>query len=173
MDEYEDSESDDDFDETTLWEIASLLNSEDVPSKSSLLPRPRDIIEDYDEEDETEFEEDSGAEEAYQKGKAEQRPLTKLPIMPLVMSSKVEPNAEPKEESKLWEASVTSTLASLDTGLPQPEPSVWYTYIPSSENAVRSKPRASEKLSALASRDLWAVSGSEAASVSADRKSVV
>jgi hypothetical protein len=45
--------SDDDFDETTLWEIASLLNSADIPSRQSLLPSP-EIIEDYsDVDDET------------------------------------------------------------------------------------------------------------------------
>ncbi|GAW26099.1 hypothetical protein SAMD00023353_2100590 [Rosellinia necatrix] len=32
------SSGDDDFDETTLWEIASLLQSDQVPSKDSLLP---------------------------------------------------------------------------------------------------------------------------------------
>ncbi|KAI0912026.1 hypothetical protein F4823DRAFT_560426 [Ustulina deusta] len=32
--------SDDEFDETTLWEIASLLQSDQIPSKNSLLPMP-------------------------------------------------------------------------------------------------------------------------------------
>ncbi|KAJ2993781.1 hypothetical protein NUW58_g1739 [Xylaria curta] len=31
---------DDDFDETTLWEIASLLRTDQIPSKNSLLPMP-------------------------------------------------------------------------------------------------------------------------------------
>ncbi|KAI0870274.1 hypothetical protein GGS24DRAFT_112666 [Hypoxylon argillaceum] len=34
------SSGDDDFDETTLWEIASLLQTDQVPSKNSLLPMP-------------------------------------------------------------------------------------------------------------------------------------
>ncbi|KAJ8132659.1 hypothetical protein O1611_g961 [Lasiodiplodia mahajangana] len=34
------SSGDDDFDETTLWEIASLLQTDQVPSKNSLLPIP-------------------------------------------------------------------------------------------------------------------------------------
>ena len=47
-----DPESDDDFDETTLWEIANLLNTRNVPSRDSLLPSGRaEIIEDYDETD--------------------------------------------------------------------------------------------------------------------------
>ncbi|KAJ8070217.1 hypothetical protein OCU04_000603 [Sclerotinia nivalis] len=44
------SESEDEFDETTLWEIASMLKSTDIPSKNSLLPPIRsseDIVNDY------------------------------------------------------------------------------------------------------------------------------
>ncbi|KAI0155182.1 hypothetical protein GGR57DRAFT_91539 [Xylariaceae sp. FL1272] len=36
--ESDDEDGDDDFDETTLWEIASLLKTDQVPSKFSLLP---------------------------------------------------------------------------------------------------------------------------------------
>lgn len=50
--EYEmDTESDDEFDETTLWEIATLLKTTGLPSKNSLLPPMRssqEIIDDYD-----------------------------------------------------------------------------------------------------------------------------
>ncbi|GAB1315912.1 hypothetical protein MFIFM68171_06122 [Madurella fahalii] len=43
--------SDDGFDETTLWEIASLLKTDAVPSKNSLLPPPSSsIVEEYVEE---------------------------------------------------------------------------------------------------------------------------
>lgn len=45
-------ESDDDFDETTLWENASMLKTTDLPSKDSLLPpmpSSRNIIDDYDD----------------------------------------------------------------------------------------------------------------------------
>ncbi|KAB5566649.1 hypothetical protein GE09DRAFT_958614 [Coniochaeta sp. 2T2.1] len=49
-DEYEE-DSGDDFDETTLWEIASLLKSDSIPSKNSLFPPPLmnvgDVVEDY------------------------------------------------------------------------------------------------------------------------------
>ncbi|RAL63514.1 hypothetical protein DID88_003934 [Monilinia fructigena] len=51
--EYEmDTESDDEFDETTLWEIASLLKTTGLPSKDSLLPPmspSQEIIDDYDD----------------------------------------------------------------------------------------------------------------------------
>ncbi|CAD6448216.1 e6dfdb4e-c340-4126-b299-fb6952bf947f [Sclerotinia trifoliorum] len=59
------SESEDEFDETTLWEIASMLKSSDVPSKDSLLPpiRPsEDIVDDY-EDYETSSETDFSSED--------------------------------------------------------------------------------------------------------------
>ncbi|KAK1755684.1 hypothetical protein QBC47DRAFT_193301 [Echria macrotheca] len=46
----EGDESDDAFDETTLWEIASLLKTDNVPSKNSLFPPPRastSVVEEY------------------------------------------------------------------------------------------------------------------------------
>ncbi|KAK0708340.1 hypothetical protein B0H67DRAFT_648418 [Lasiosphaeris hirsuta] len=47
-DEGEGDESDDGFDETTLWEIASLLNSDAVPSKNSMFPpASNSVVDDY------------------------------------------------------------------------------------------------------------------------------
>ncbi|KAK4044211.1 hypothetical protein C8A01DRAFT_31524 [Parachaetomium inaequale] len=50
MDSDED-DSDDGFDDSTLWEIASLLKTDAVPSRSSLLPPPPDsVVDDYIDE---------------------------------------------------------------------------------------------------------------------------
>ncbi|KAK4107951.1 hypothetical protein N656DRAFT_784720 [Canariomyces notabilis] len=47
----EGEDSEDDFDETTLWEIASLLKTDAVPSKDSLLPPPSSsVVDDYMDE---------------------------------------------------------------------------------------------------------------------------
>ncbi|KAI9650103.1 hypothetical protein NHQ30_000116 [Ciborinia camelliae] len=51
LDDGMDTDSDDEFDETILWEIASMLNTTNVPSKNSLLPPTRSsqkTIHDYD-----------------------------------------------------------------------------------------------------------------------------
>jgi hypothetical protein len=84
-DEYpdaSDSNSDDAFDESTLWEIANLLDSKEVPSRESLLPQPR-IIEDYDEEEDSEYEEDTAARQVRQ-------PTVKfMPIQPLAAKSPI------------------------------------------------------------------------------------
>lgn len=51
LDSEVDPESDDDFDETTLWEIASMLKTTDLPSKNSLLPpmSSQQIVDDHDD----------------------------------------------------------------------------------------------------------------------------
>lgn len=65
-----DEGSDDGFDESTLWEIANLLDSTEVPSRNSLLPQLR-IIEDYDDSDDEVM-------------PATRAPIVKfMPIMPL------------------------------------------------------------------------------------------
>ncbi|OBT67882.1 hypothetical protein VE03_02591 [Pseudogymnoascus sp. 23342-1-I1] len=65
-----DEASDDGFDDSTLWEIANLLDSSEVPSRHSLLPQIR-IIEDYDDSD----------DEVVPPGRA---PVIRfMPIMPL------------------------------------------------------------------------------------------
>jgi hypothetical protein len=131
LDENEDAESDDDFDETTLWEIASLLKSKDVPSKDSLLPPAREVIEDYD--DDTDFESDS----------EEVSPSN---------DSAIELTA--KEESQLWVTGLTTASTAVTTGLPQPEPLTWEALVPAVDDIVWSKPRASENLPVLATLEL-------------------
>ncbi|EAQ84986.1 hypothetical protein CHGG_09000 [Chaetomium globosum CBS 148.51] len=47
----DEGDSDDGFDETTLWEIASLLKTDEVPSRNSLLPPPSEsVVDDYIDE---------------------------------------------------------------------------------------------------------------------------
>ena len=77
--------SDDDFDESTLWEIATLLDSQDVPSRNSLFPYPR-IIEDYDDEDDSEPDvtESTDNHKSVNEGLARVPAMVKfLPIKPL------------------------------------------------------------------------------------------
>ena len=137
-----DPESDDDFDETTLWEIANLLNTKDVPTKDSLLPSGRaEIIEDYDGSD-------SDSDENASSRSTKETPPMRLPIQPLSIS---------RDTSQLWANDVTSAFSAVVAGLPEPEPSTWNALVPSSEDAVRTKPRTSDALPILATRDLWTV----------------
>ncbi|RDL42049.1 uncharacterized protein BP5553_02028 [Venustampulla echinocandica] len=141
-DDYIDPESDDDFDETTLWEIASLLESTSTPSENSLVPQPpklipiSEIIEDYDDESDTE---DSTGEDLAN---------SRTPIRPLVLATR----------SQLWTASSDVVFSAAATGLPQPEETIWKSLVASTEGAIRSKPHTSEILPVIASCELWAIS---------------
>ncbi|KAH7330402.1 hypothetical protein BKA65DRAFT_480553 [Rhexocercosporidium sp. MPI-PUGE-AT-0058] len=137
-DEDLDIESDDDFDETTLWEIANLLNSRDVPSKESLLPAARTIIDDYD------LGSDPESPDA-----AAPPPVSRLPIQPLTTAS--------RSVAQLWAGDASPPLGSVAPGLPQPESAVWEALIPAKDDIVRSKPRSSSAIPTLSSSGLWAV----------------
>ncbi|KAF8867001.1 hypothetical protein BDZ45DRAFT_667000 [Acephala macrosclerotiorum] len=135
-----DPESDDDFDETTLWEIASLLQSKDVPSKQSILGpgRSESILQDFEEEPDSD--------------NAVPVPVMPLPIRPLVMTA--------RPSSQLWAAENAFANVAVSNGLPQPEPQVWNALIPASDDIVRSKARVPTILPMLASKDLWTSSES-------------
>ncbi|PVH77102.1 hypothetical protein DL98DRAFT_657009 [Cadophora sp. DSE1049] len=142
-DEDLDIESDDDFDETTLWEIANLLNSRDVPSKDSLLPQPRTIIDDYD------MGSDPESPDA-----AAPPPVSRLPIQPLAMTS--------RSLAQLWAGDTSPPVGSTAPGLPQPDSAVWGALIPATDDVVRSKPRSSSTMPIISSTDLWTAPESEA-----------
>ncbi|TVY42842.1 hypothetical protein LSUB1_G003747 [Lachnellula subtilissima] len=156
-----DPESDDDFDETTLWEIASLLKSRDVPSRDSLLPASqqtdsRDIIEDYDDDSETEFESDPedqeiGLDESWTPGTSVL--ATKFPIQPLVPA--------PRVVSQLWTSGLISDVDANMIGLPQPEEAVWKSFVSATDDVLRPKTRVSETLPELVTHNLWIAPSSE------------
>ncbi|KAK0128816.1 hypothetical protein ONS95_000766 [Cadophora gregata] len=141
-DEDLDIESDDDFDETTLWEIADLLNSRDVPSKDSLLPQPRSIIDDYD------IGSDPESPDA-----AAPPPVSRLPIQPLAVKTRPVP--------QLWAGDVSPPVESAARGLPQPESAVWNALVTAKDDTVRSKPRSTLSMPELSSTDLWTVPEAE------------
>jgi hypothetical protein len=144
-----DPESDDEFDETTLWEIANLLKSKDVPSKNSLLPPARgEIIGDYDENSNFEAEE------------ATKAPVFRLPILPLGMST-MSSRQDSATPAALWTSSGKSVVSKPATGLQQPKLDVWKALVPSPDNNFRSKPCNSGTIPVLATRDLWSVSEPE------------
>ncbi|KFY15457.1 hypothetical protein V492_01975 [Pseudogymnoascus sp. VKM F-4246] len=100
-----DEASDDGFDDSTLWEIANLLDSSEVPSRHSLLPQIR-IIEDYDDS------EDEAAP-------ASRAPVVRfMPIMPLSPNPK-SPNPKSPMDSDP-EALALSPLASPQMQWPIP-----------------------------------------------------
>ncbi|KAI1446088.1 hypothetical protein F5Y02DRAFT_89367 [Annulohypoxylon stygium] len=143
---FSDSDNEgDDFDESTLWEIANLLRSEKVPSKNSLLPLPlespayatspisaNDIVEQPTEE----YRDDGLVLE-------EPIPADRLP----------RPTSEPAlVQPLLWtqqEVMLVNTV-----GLPQPDSHIWKSYIADPATMARSKFQF-EGIPSIESYELW------------------
>ncbi|KAI0506036.1 hypothetical protein F5B22DRAFT_481031 [Xylaria bambusicola] len=146
-------DNDDEFDETTLWEIASLLQTNQIPSKSSLLPVPlqsssstsasdlleyiADMSSDYGDESETEFE----------------IPMPEEGPLPCQEHK----NLRTVENPLLWSANHISERNLQSSGLPQDEDWSWkwndFTIGP--ENSIRSRSGTDDSLS-IVSTKLWA-----------------
>ncbi|KAI0968185.1 hypothetical protein F4678DRAFT_482167 [Xylaria arbuscula] len=128
FDDYEEGDNfsdfsgggDDEFDETTLWEIASLLQSDQVPSKNSLLLMPfqsspsidSSILVDYGVDMLSDYEEHDDEDED----------MTGILASPNQIISVQELNMpDDIERSLLWTPPNTSQNSPLSFGLPQRE----------------------------------------------------
>jgi hypothetical protein len=143
-----DGTSDDDFDETTLWEIANLLHSQDVPSRNSLLPPPR-IIEDYDDDD-------CLGEEITESIQVYDQVNLIPPQSPLVMVKPLNPATPPL--AQLWVKSSEQTASRREISIEQPENHIWQAYLSHISEPVRTKPRNASNqapLSNVTSMNLW------------------
>ncbi|UNI18231.1 hypothetical protein JDV02_004511 [Purpureocillium takamizusanense] len=111
--------SDDDFDEATLWEIASLLKSDNIPSRESLFPGQEEerlasasIVEDY-------LDGDAFLDEAASDVEPTTAPLVRETTSPTLPGS-----------SKLWvDRRDSDPEAKTHRGLPQPNLTAWEGYM--------------------------------------------
>lgn len=144
------SDSDDGFDESTLWEIASLLKTDLVPSTNSLFPPPEDatsyVVDDYADEEEAA----RIARQTILVGIEEPDGLQEMPS----------PLESPKRtQSALWQATRITERALSAKGLPQPED--WRNYDAPTETS-RAKPRMPVQPAPIESDSLWIPSQAEA-----------
>ncbi|KAK1590570.1 uncharacterized protein LY79DRAFT_488104, partial [Colletotrichum navitas] len=132
-----DNNSDDGFDETTLWEIASLLQSDQVPSKNSLLPlpayyRPDSFVEEEHSSPRSQSEYEGSEEETSMADED-----TKHDSMVITIAAAAMP-AAPEPISLLWApGSKSFSTARKVTGLPQPDARTWESYVEKLEAAPR------------------------------------
>lgn len=141
FDEYDEEEGDDfsdfsgsgddDFDETTLWEIASLLKTDQVPSKNSLLPMSSPSSHSIDASEPSEHITDIPFDDE-QEGNDEQRFLVEFDDAVAVKGLEVPSNVTP---ASLWSPRQTSQEHVQNLGLPQNESVYWGGNV--SEPAVR------------------------------------
>ncbi|POS80067.1 hypothetical protein DHEL01_v201550 [Diaporthe helianthi] len=148
------SDSDDGFDESTLWEIASLLRTDQIPSTNSMFPPPEDVTGYvvYDQADEEEAARVS--RQTILVGIEEPDGLQEMPSPP-------PPHlASPKRtKSTLWQATRGTEQALSAKGLPQPED--WHNYDAPTETS-RAKLRMPVQPAPIESDNLWLPSQVEA-----------
>ncbi|TGO65359.1 hypothetical protein BOTNAR_0079g00260 [Botryotinia narcissicola] len=185
------TESDDDFDETTLWEIASMLKTTDLPSKDSLLPPPKssqNIVDDYDDYEtssETDFSSENEDYEEfnneyygdYNEARNSTIIFSQEDIMnseDMVISNVASPlvvldeqssqelfefsgdsSRSLVEDSLLWDHTPSPSTKGFEYGLPQPTSDVWQSYIPSSQDTIRTKSQPSLSVPEISTRSLW------------------
>ncbi|KAF5878459.1 uncharacterized protein Bfra_000625 [Botrytis fragariae] len=191
------TESDDDFDETTLWEIASMLKTTDLPSKDSLLPPPKspqNIIDDYDDYEtssETDFSSENEDYEEfnneyygdYNEARNSTIIFSQEDIMnseDMIISNVASPlvvlNEQSSqelfefsgdssrslvEESLLWDHTPSPSTKGFEYGLPQPTSDVWQSYIPSSQDTIRTKSQPSLSVPEISTHSLWSEEDSD------------
>lgn len=140
------SDSDDGFDESTLWEIASLLKTDQIPSTNSMFPPPEDVtsyvVDDYADEEEAA----RVARQTILVGIEEPDGLQEMPSpLPHLASPK-------RTQSALWQATRSTEQALSAQGLPQPED--WHNYDAPMETS-RAKPRMPVQPAPIESDNLW------------------
>lgn len=138
-----DENSEDDFDESTLWEIANLLDPNSVFSKKS--PPPR-IIEDYEDEDDDEsvtLETAISSSQLFQAQTYQKR-------VDFVATTLESISAVQALQSRNFESSSATPAGFEPSGT-----SVWRAYTPALSDAVRAKPsEASSQVPRIANGDV-------------------
>ncbi|KAL8392292.1 hypothetical protein RB595_002473 [Gaeumannomyces hyphopodioides] len=157
----EEEDSGDDFDETTLWEIASLLKTDNVPSRNRAVPRTVDatssVVDDY-MDDASDLEEADEARESIIVGLDGMLPVPQH--MEAAEDQQADILAQQLAISQLWTAAREEKRRSQHgLGLPHPDTDTWRQYDAVSET-LRSQPRQSE-MAAIESGELWQPAGQQ------------
>ncbi|KAM0286781.1 hypothetical protein ACHAQH_000801 [Verticillium albo-atrum] len=143
-------DDDEDFDESTLWEIASLLKSDQVPSKNSLLPQPHRESEPSVEmfffeslafegdPDEQTFDQDGSLDNRHNSGSTA-FDVDEFPAPPLAAT--------------LWTESSDEVGVSRVAGLPEVDEQTWGRYQPTMDALPRNRPKIEPAI--IQSTELW------------------
>ncbi|KUI69356.1 hypothetical protein VM1G_05596 [Cytospora mali] len=154
---YAESESDDEgFDESTLWEIATLLQTDNVPSRFSMFPSQVNamgfMVADHLTEEPEEYDERVARQNIIDSIEEPEG----LQEMPSPMPPTKAPKSPKRTQSTLWLATreTEEGLTRDGTGLPQPED--WKVYDQMMETKrSRSNPKVSSQFAIVESDRLW------------------
>lgn len=151
LDDYENEEYDDGFDEATLWEIASLLESDLDTSRDDLF-----MVGEEDWEDQAPAEDElspvrdvveSVKEEVYE-------------IIPGTLASSESSSDITLQVPTLWTADLKDSRMGL--GLPQPNEGEWQSYFAVAPRQARTVRRVVDEPTQLSSVSLWTATATDA-----------
>ncbi|EEY22075.1 conserved hypothetical protein [Verticillium alfalfae VaMs.102] len=147
----DDNDDDVDFDESTLWEIASLLKSDQVPSKNSLLPQPhpepQPTIEEF-------FFEPLGFEEDIDKRPFDNQYDSNISYDSISIALDGDESPSLPRATGLWTETWEGPAVSRELGLPEVDDATWERYLSTTEPLLRSKPETVEA-AVIQSTQLW------------------
>ncbi|KAH8170955.1 hypothetical protein LIA77_09736 [Sarocladium implicatum] len=146
----EDEEDSDEFDETTLWEIASLLRSNQVPSRQSLLPEDWRYSAEPTRISYSEPVKISQASASRNFSHEDVIPDSHDDAPVVVAASMTAESAQ----SALWTSQETNMPAQDNVGLLEPDEQTWEEYKAALPSVVRAPTRASER-EEVSSESLW------------------
>ncbi|KAL9942114.1 hypothetical protein ACHAP6_009010 [Verticillium nonalfalfae] len=130
----DDNDDDVDFDESTLWEIASLLKSDQVPSKNSLLPQPhpepQPSIEEF-------FFEPLGFEEDIDKRPFDNQYDSNVSYDSISIALDGDESPSLPRATGLWTETREGPAVSRELGLPEVDDATWERYLPTTEPLLR------------------------------------
>ncbi|TRX92322.1 hypothetical protein FHL15_006708 [Xylaria flabelliformis] len=139
---------DDDFDETTLWEIASLLQTNQIPSKNSLMFMPSDLSSAEDTSALAEYVADTSFDDEYDDNVAAQI------SSPFRDTAAINEQNMSYVESWLWSPEHASQKHIQKFGLPQLETLDWNEHFGEVVRRIRSQPLAND-LEPIRSTKMW------------------
>ncbi|KAI0553103.1 hypothetical protein F4679DRAFT_495184 [Xylaria curta] len=145
---------DDDFDETTLWEIASLLQTNQIPSKNSLMFVPSDLSSSEDVSALTEYVTDTSFDDEYGDDVAAQ---ISSPFRDAVA---IDEQNMSHVQSWLWTPEHASQKHIQRFGLPQHETLDWNEHFGEVVGRIRSRPLVNNLEHNLSTK-MWSPMGKE------------
>ncbi|RFU78121.1 hypothetical protein TARUN_4112 [Trichoderma arundinaceum] len=153
LDNYEDEEYDDGFDEATLWEIASLLESDLDTSRDDLF-----MVGEENWEDQTPAADELPPTPSEVEDVSESVKEEVYDFIPVTLASESSSDNS-SQVPALWTGNLK---ASKFLGLPQPSEGEWNSYFAAAPRSARAVPRVMEEPAQLSSISLWTAAWTDA-----------
>ncbi|PON25666.1 hypothetical protein TGAM01_v205551 [Trichoderma gamsii] len=155
LDDYENEEYDDGFDEATLWEIASLLESDLDTSRDDLF-----MVGEEDWEDHAPAEDELSPASSPVRDIAESVKEEVYDFIPVTLASSESSSDISLQVPTLWTADLKDSRMGL--GLPQPSEGEWQSYFAVAPRQARTVRRVVDEPTQLSSVSLWTATATDA-----------